>query len=86
MGKEMYENLRGKGKKKKSTWDLWHLNSHLMVLKGIDSQKEQAQKGIKEKKRLNSHRHILYFHLFLFSVSEISSFIYSSASLFLRHC
>lgn len=37
---------------------------HLMVLKGIDGQKEEAQKGIKEKKRLNNHHHIIYFHPF----------------------
>lgn len=37
---------------------------HLMVLKGIDGQKEEAQKGRKEKKRLNNHHHIIYFHPF----------------------
>lgn len=37
---------------------------HLMVLKGIDGQKEEAQKGIKEKKILNNHHHIIYFYPF----------------------
>lgn len=38
------------GKVKKSTWDLKLF--HLMVLKGIDGQKEEAQKGIKREETM----------------------------------